>query len=160
MIEGLAGLIPAKRSAEDIFAGRVRVTLGSPEPRVYTMPVLSRRANRSWLEDLNAATAGALDDLGTLTDATEILLLLSAKSDAFLDALVSYDQTHALPSREAIDASASDIQIVAAIVEVWLAANPPFVAVALGLAEATPSPASSPTAPAPTAGGRASSRTS
>lgn len=159
MIGGLAAIVPAKRSAEDIFAGRIRVELGD---RTYTMPVRSRKSNREWLEALDAATGNALDALDSIDDPAAVLRLLSGNSDAFLDALVSYDATRSLPTREGIDVVATDMQIVRAIVEVWLAANPPLVAVALGLADdaATPSPPSSPSPPAPTAGRRARSRRS
>ena len=158
MIPGLAAIVPAKRTAEDIFAGRIRVELG---PRTYTMPVRSRKANRDWLESLDARTGGTLDALDDLDDEEQVLRLLSASSEAFLDALVSYDHTHALPSRDAIDDQASDIQITSAIMEVWLAANPPLVALALGLAPAeAPSPTPSPSVPGPTAGPRAPSRKS
>lgn len=158
MIGGLAAIVPARRSAEDIFAGRIRVELGD---RTYTMPVRSRRANRDWLESLDASTPRALAALDTLDDPEAVLRLLSGQIEAFIDALVSYDATHALPSRAAIDELANDMQIVRAIVEVWLAANPPLVAVALGLAdEGTPSPPSTPSAPEPTAGRRAWSRKS
>ena len=156
MIPGLAAIVPVKRTAEDIFAGRIRVELG---PRTYTMPVRSRKANRDWLEALDAQTGGTLDALSSIDDGERVLRLLSSSSEAFLDALVSYDDTHALPSREAIDEQASDIQITCAIMEVWLAANPPLVAVALGLAEA-PSPTPSLSVPGPTAGPRAPSRKS
>lgn len=159
MIPGLAGIVPAKRSAEDIFAGRIRVVLGDT---TYTMPVRSRKANREWLEALAIATGGALDALDTIEDADRVLRLLTSMDDAFLDALLDYDETHALPSREVIDEQATDLQVTKAIVEVWLAANPK-VAIALGLVDAGPStqPERSSLSPlGPSAGPRASSRKS
>jgi hypothetical protein len=158
LIDGLAALIPAKRSAEDIFAGRIRVELGGT---TYTMPVRSRKANREWLEALDASTGGALDALETLDDTEQVLRLLSGSAERFLDALVSYDANHALPSRDEIDDLATDMQITKAIVEVWLAANPPLVSIALGLAKPEAlSPTSTPSPPGPTAGPRARSRKS
>jgi hypothetical protein len=157
LIGGLAGLVPAKRSAEDIFAGRIRVELGGT---TYILPVRSRKSNREWLEALDAATGAALDALDTIDDTGAVLRLLTGMDDAFLDALVSYDETGALPSRDEIDAQATDMEVTRAIVEVWLAANPK-VAIALGLVDgAVPSERSSPTPPAPSAGPPVSSRAS
>ncbi len=151
MIAGLAALAPSKRSAEDIFAGRVRVELGG---RTYTMPVRSRRTNREWLESLDGWFGATLDRLDTIDDTDELLAVLFGASDKFLDALVSYDATGVLPGREVIDRLATDIDIIRAVMEVWRAANP-LVAIALGLAPsdaATPQPTSSLSLPAPTAG--------
>jgi hypothetical protein len=156
MIDGLAALIPAKRSAEDIFAGRIRVELGGT---TYTMPVRSRKANREWLESLDASFAALLGNLETIDDPEAVLRLLYSATDEFLDALVSYDLTDALPPRAVIDEEASDPEIIRAVMEVWRAANP-LVAIALGLAPAADSPASMPSPLVSSDGGPASSRKS
>jgi len=157
MIDGLAALIPAKRSAEDIFAGRIRVDLGGT---TYTMPVRSRKANREWLEALKAETGGALDALEMLDDTEQVLRLMFSMTDEFLDALVSYDETNILPSRGEIDEQATDVEVICAAIGVWRAANP-LLDIALGLAPAgTPWPVSMPIAPATTAGRRARLRKS
>jgi hypothetical protein len=158
VIGGLAALVPARRSAEDIFAGRIRVDLGG---QTYTMPVLSRRANREWLESLDASFASLLTSLEDIDDGDEVLRLLFSATDEFLDALVSYDQSAVLPPRASIDDDATDLEIIRAVMEVWRAANP-LVAIALGLApSAEPgSPTSTPTPPESTAGRPASSRKS
>lgn len=159
MIGGLAAIVPSKRSAEDIFAGRVRVELGG---RTYTLPVRSRKANREWLESLDAATGVALDALDTIDDPGTVLRLLASMDDAFLTALVDYDETGALPSRDEIDEQATDMQLYRAIQEVWLAANPK-VAISLGLADVSapiPSERSLPTPPDPSAGPLVSSSAS
>lgn len=151
MIEGLARLIPARRSAEDIFAGHVRLVLGGEE---FVVPVRSRKANREWLVALDGRLAALLDSLEVLDDEAEVLALLFGATDAFLDALLSYDAEGVLPPRETIDERATDIEIMTAVMEVWRAAHP-LAAIALGLAPSvpsTPSPASTPSPPAPTAG--------
>lgn len=151
MIEGLARLIPARRSAEDIFAGHVRLVLGGEE---FVVPVRSRKANREWLSALDAGFVGMMDSLDELDDEQQVLALLIGEADAFLDALLSYDAEGILPTRDTIDARATDMEIITAVMEVWRAAHP-LAAIALGLAPSAPSipsPASTPSLPGPTAG--------
>lgn len=161
MIDGLADLIP-KRSAEDIFAGRILVDLGGV---TYTLPVRSRKANREWRESLDGQFVGMLAQLDSLDSPTAIIGLLVSASDRLLDALVAYDATGALPTRDAIDEQATEVEIIRAILEVWMAANP-LVAIGLELAPRQsappiPLPTSSRTQPAPSAGRRRrSSKTS
>jgi hypothetical protein len=157
VIAGLASIVPAKRSAEDIFAGRVRVELGA---KTYTMPVRSRKANREWLESLDALTGHALDALDTIDDAQTVLRVLARMDEEFVRALKDYDETNALPDE--IDDIATDMQLYRAIQEVWLAANPK-VAIALGLVDGsapTPSQTSSPMPPDPSGGPLVSSNAS
>lgn len=155
MISGLAAIVPARRSAEDIFAGRIRVELGGT---TYTMPVRSRKANREWLESLDLSFATLLANLEDIDDGEQVLRLLFSATDQFLDALVSYDAGRSLPPRGVIDDEATDMEIVRAVMEVWRAANP-LVAIALGLAPSeTASPMSTPSLPASSAGLLASSK--
>jgi len=122
---GLARFLPAAtptRSAEDILAGRVRVLLGGV---VYELPVLARGASRAWRERLDErfARLGSLLEAAA-DDASQVLTLLLAETDAMLDMLVAYDQTGVLPDRDALDAIASDAEILRSVIEVWRAANP------------------------------------
>lgn len=151
MIEGLARLIPARRSAEDIFAGRIRLVLDGES---FDLPVRSRKANREWLAALDESFDALLESLESLDDETEVLSLLFGAGDQFLEALVGYDVEGILGSAQEIDARATDLEIIAAVMEVWRAAHP-LAAIALGLAPgapSTPSEASMPSLRAPTAG--------
>lgn len=138
---GLARLmpqVPPTRSAADILAGRVRVVLGAT---THDLPVLPRAASRRWLEQLDArfaALATSLDRAGA--DTPEIMHLLAAETDAMYDMLLSYDQTHVLPSRDEIDETATDAQILHAVLEVWRAAHPLVDSVAANLDGPTPGP--------------------
>jgi hypothetical protein len=157
MIDGFAKLLP-RPSTEDIFAGRVRVDLGGV---TYTLPVRSRKANREWRESLDEQFVSMLRTVESLDSMPQILGLLIGASDKLLDALISYDATGVLPPRDDIDAQASEIEIVKAILGVWMMANP-LVAIGLALTADVepemPSPTSSPTPLGPTAGPRRSSK--
>lgn len=110
------------RSASDILAGRVRVVLGAT---THDLPVLARGPSRRWLEQLDlrfATLAMSLEGAGN--DAPEIMGLLVAEADAMYDMLLSYDQGGILPSRDEIDETATDAQILHAVIEVWRAVHP------------------------------------
>lgn len=157
----LARLWPAElpaRSSADILAGVVRVSLGGT---VYELPVLPRAASRAWLESLDtrfAALAAELEAAGN--DAPMIMTRLVAEADALYDMLLSYDQHHVLPSREDIDATATDTEILRAVLEVWRAVNPlaATVAEASSAEIPTPSPARRTTRRRRTAGAQPSSK--
>jgi len=160
---GLARFLPAAaptRSAEDILAGRIRVMLGGA---IYQLPVLSRAASRAWREQLDERFAALTADLEAAGDnAGQVLERLAAETDALLDMLLLYDQTGALPDRAEIDGTASDAEILRAVIEVWRAANP--LAVTLIEADsATPTSGTSSGLPSgphrPTAGPQTSSST-
>jgi hypothetical protein len=110
------------RTAADILAGRVPVLLGAT---AYELPVLARGPSKRWLGQLDgrfAALAVALEDAGD--DAPAILARLTSETDAMYDMLLSYDQSHVLPSRDEIDETATDAQILHAVLEVWRAVHP------------------------------------
>lgn len=110
------------RSPADMLAGRVRVLLGGT---TFDLPVLPRAASRRWLEQLDARFATlalSLDEAGN--DAGQIMGLLLRETDAMCDMLVSYDQSNVLPDRAEIDETATDAQILHAVLEVWRAVNP------------------------------------
>lgn len=121
----LSRLWPAElpsRSAADIIAGLVRVSLGGME---YELPVLPRASSRQWINSLNdrfAALAAELDQAGN--DTPQILTRLVAESDGLYDMLLSYDASHVLPPREEIDELATDAEILRSVIEVWRAVNP------------------------------------
>jgi hypothetical protein len=110
------------RTVADVLAGRVRVKLGGTE---YPIPVLARGASRRWLAELDAkwgALPAMLERAGDDVDAG--VRLLVQHTDLMLDALLAYDQSGILPPRAELDAGSTDAEILQAIVECWLAANP------------------------------------
>ena len=155
----LARLWPAElpgRSAADILAGVIRVSLGGT---TYNLPVLPRAASRAWLENLDTRFAELASELEAAgNDAPLIMSRLVAEADALYDMLLSYDQQSVLPSRDDIDAMATDTEILRAVLEVWRAVNPlaATVAEASGLTP-TPSPELRTSPPVSTAGAQPSS---
>ena len=150
------------RPAGDILSRSVRITLDGIE---YVLPVLRIAGNRRWKAQLDAATVGLVDSLeGSGDDVGAILALLASQTDTLLDLLISYDTTGVLPSREAIEETAYEDELLLAVRGVWRAANP---LVAIGIEEspipAPPTNGSLPptsTSPTPTAGRRKKSKSS
>lgn len=142
-----------ERSAEAILSRTVRVVLNDTE---YVLPVLRIAGNRRWKAELDAATIGLVEGLEAGgNDIAAILGIFGSQTDLLLDLLLSYDVDHVLPSREVIEETAYDVELVQAVREVWRAANP--LAVTGVEMVATPTPDSSPptnTSPRPTAGRR------
>lgn len=127
------------RSAADILAGRVRVQLGAT---THDLPVLARGPSRRWLEQLDLRFATLANSLES-ADAPGVMTLLVAETDAMYDMLLSYDQTGILPSRDEIDETATDAQILHAVLEVWRAVHPLVASVTEGASQ-TPGPSSAP----------------
>jgi hypothetical protein len=121
----MAAIMPQtvpSRSAEDILAGRVRIYLGG---LWYALPVLPRGPSRRWLESLDISwtrLATALTLAGS--DAEQIITVLSTETTALYELLISYDATNVLPPRDEIEETATDAQILQAVLEVWRAAHP------------------------------------
>lgn len=151
----LARLWPAElpqRSAADILAGVIRVSLGGTW---YELPVLPRAASRAWLGSLDARFASLAADLEAAgNDAPLILSRLVAESDGLYEMLLSYDQADVLPPKADIDAIATDVEILRAVLEVWRAVNPLAVTIAEGTSPSPSgtSPEPSTTPPSGTAG--------
>lgn len=108
------------RSPADILAGRVRVTLGAT---THDLPVLPRGPSKRWLEQLDARFATLAMSLDQ-ADTPAVMSLLIAETDAMYDMLLSYDQSHVLPPHDEIDETATDAQILQAVLEVWRAVHP------------------------------------
>jgi hypothetical protein len=138
------------RSAADILAGRIRVVLGAA---TYELPVLPRGPSKRWLEQLDARFATLALSLDKAVDTPEIMGLLVTETDAMYDMLLSYDQSGVLPSRDEIDETATDAQILHAVLEVWRAVHP-LVDSVTAAATATSGPSFVPrtSSPRPTAG--------
>lgn len=110
------------RSSADILAGRVVILLGGS---TYELPVLSRAANRRWLQSLEARFASLAADLGEAADDTPLIMArLVAETDALYELLLSYDTTGVLPPSDEIEEQATDAQVLHAVLEVWRAAHP------------------------------------
>lgn len=157
----LAPLLPdgsPTRSLADIFANRIRVRLGGV---VYELPVRSRADNRKWLESLEgrfSQVAGAYQ--AAAENPAEIVPLLLGESQASYELLLSYDQTEVLPPLAEAD-TFTDAEILRAVMEVWLAANPKAVVELRGSNEtSSTSPGPSNSSPVSTAGVPSTSITS
>lgn len=153
----MSGTLPA-RSAADILAGRVRVYLGAT---THDLPVLPRGPSRRWLDEVDARFTALAVQLAATADTPEIMTLLVTETDALYDLLLSYDQSGILPSRDEIDETATDAQILYAVLEVWRAAHPlvdNMLTVASPTSGASAVPPSS--VPKPTAGVPTTSTTS
>ena len=149
------------RSAEDIFAGRIRLNLGGTE---YVLPTLVIEDEEAWLAKMESSPLAAV--LGNAVSDSEAVLALMASSTAtvpILDALYAYDTSGVLPPREELRRSARPIEAVRALLEVWQAAHPLLGISLLGMQEMSrslesltpgPSPAPMSSPPTPMAGRR------
>jgi hypothetical protein len=145
-----------ERAAEDILGRTVRLTLGRRE---WVLPVLTIAGNRRWKSTLDGQLSSVLTALrksgGKVPRLYEVL---QGQVDQMVDLLIAYDETHVLPEREELLETAYEDELMAAIQEVWRAANP-LVAMAARnatmMAAASSMPTSSP--PPSTAGPQASS---
>jgi hypothetical protein len=150
-------LIGTGRPAGDILSRVVRFSLGG---KTYVLPVRSIKANREWLATLNNQTAGILSGLESAGDNIPALFsLLANQVEPLIEILLSYDTAGVLPSKDEIETIEPDcsMDILAAVREVWRAANPLVVnAVEVTTAEAPTSDSLEPTSspPQPTAGRR------
>lgn len=110
------------RSAADILNGRITIVLaGIP----YVIGVLPRRASREWAMALDAKFAEVTRALeGAADDAPLILQILTGHTDYMIEMLRAYDVENILPDDEFVETYATDGEILAAMVEVWRAANP------------------------------------
>lgn len=127
MTNPVAGLVP-ERSAEDIFAGRVRLTFAGT---TYELPTLVIEKEEAWLASIDSQFGGLLNGLSQAGNNTGAMVaLLSGSQDKLLDLLYSYDETHVLPARPALRKVARSHELIKAVMEVWVAANP-LVGIAL-----------------------------
>jgi hypothetical protein len=139
--------IMGPRPVEAILAGRARVTLAGQE---YVLPDLPNRANREWLASLDELVSSSLTGLDNAgDDIPAILVTLKGASEALLDALVAYDKSGVLPSRDVLDDTATPSEILYAVMGVWQAANP-LVGIALAGVLPTSTTSSEPTSSSPT----------
>ena len=140
------------RTAGDVLAGRVRLLFGGTE---YALPVPSMKASDAWLAELDAQWAslpGALKIAGDDVDAA--VNLLQAHTNDMLDAVIAFDRMGVLPSRDELRETATYAEILHAVTECWLAANPLAASIVGAIETETSgtSPVLPSMSPAPTAG--------
>lgn len=121
-----AALIP-ERSAADILAGQLHLTLGG---KLYTLRVLPIKATREWLTNLEDGTARLLGLLDKAGDMDGVLGAFRGVTDQLEAALRAYDRDNVLPPHEQLEEEATDTEVLMAVLAVWSAANP-FASVAL-----------------------------
>jgi hypothetical protein len=122
------------RTAEDIFAQRVRLTIGDRE---VLLPALVIADTEDWLRSFDETMApvlGAVTAAGD--DPGEALNALARDIEPFLALLISYDREGLLPSRDELRRSLTPMDLLVCCLEVWRAANP-LLDVALGVVVGT-----------------------
>jgi hypothetical protein len=111
-----------ERSAEDILSRTVRLTQGRRE---WVLPVLTIAGNRRWKGTLDGQLSAVLAALRKSGGKVPRLYdVLQGQVDQLVDLLIAYDETHVLPAREELLEMAYEDELMAAVQEVWRAANP------------------------------------
>lgn len=126
MIEVLRQFLP-ERSAEDILAERIRLTLGGTE---YVLPVLTIEQNEVFRASLSSKLGLLLAGFDQLDSMPVIMARLGASAPLLLELLGEYDQTHQLPTAEQLRTTCTEVAVSRAFFGV-LAAAYPLVAAAL-----------------------------
>lgn len=156
MIEALRQFLP-ERSAEDILAERIRLTLGGTE---YVLPVLTIEQNEVFRASLSTRLGALMAGFDQLDSMPVILGRLGAATPVILEVLAAYDRDSILPPAEQLRTTCTEVAVSRAFFGV-LAAAYPLAAAALDsvlsspellgvlLAEMAPKPTP---APPPTAG--------
>lgn len=139
----LQGSFGSERSVEDILAGRLRIRLAG---EWHTLPVLTVGENADWLASLEAVFQPVVD--ADESDAPAIMAALAAADDRLLELVYSYDKMGLLPERASIERNVYPHEILRAVMEVRLAANP-TAGFGLALALAEMREATKPEAPTP-----------
>lgn len=110
------------RSAGDILSRTVRLTLGGKE---YVLPVLTIGGNRRWQAQLDRELGAILNALRKAgRNAPGVVEVLDGQVDKMLDLITSYDTTGVLPDRDTLIEQTYEAELIEAVQEVWLAANP------------------------------------
>lgn len=108
----------AERSVEDVLAGRIRIRLAG---ETYVLPVLTVGQNADWLASLEAE----LHPLIEAEDDLDVVMgLMDTVNDRLLDFVYSYDLRGLLPKQSTIERDVYPYEVLRAVMEVRLAANP------------------------------------
>jgi hypothetical protein len=119
-----------ERSAEDITAGRIRLTFGVGESaRPVDLFVLPINANRAWKEKLEKTLGGVWEGLDGVADPSTMLAWLADQDTSMLDLLQAYDIHGVLPDKAWIEDHATNQQVLTAFLGVCAAAHPLAVSV-------------------------------
>jgi hypothetical protein len=139
----LQGTFGSERSAEDILAGRLRLRLAS---QWFVLPVLTVGENADWLASLEQEFADVVNT--DEDDLAQVMEALAKVDGRLLELVYAYDKHGVLPPLESIARDVYPHEVLRAVMEVRLAANPTVgFGLAMALAELRTSP--SPAAPAP-----------
>lgn len=113
MIDGLA-----KRSAEDVAAGVLRVTIDGGEK---ILPILRIRAEREWKTGLREVFSRKLPDIDEdkPVGVERIGEFSNLTVDAILDVVTSYDTSGALGGREFLEEHALQSELVEILRLIW-----------------------------------------
>jgi hypothetical protein len=133
MIDGVA-----KRSAEDVAAGVLRVTIDGHEK---ILPILRIRAERNWKAGLREVFSRKLPDIDEdkPVGVERIGEFSNLTVDAILDVVTSYDTSNALGGREYLEEHALQSELVDVLRLIWsvvfpFTQAPPLIGPANGVA--------------------------
>ena len=144
---------PQSRSTADVLAGRMRVTLAGQQ---YVMPVLTIGQNRDWMESLETDLQPLLDRAESVEEAVAVM---TEFSDRLLPFVRSYDVTGVLPPPGDWERDIYPHELLRAVMEVRLAADPMTSYAVAALSEEMLRPTSVGTmTPPPDTGNTSSSR--
>lgn len=106
------------RSTADVLAGRIRITLAG---RQFVLPVLTIGQNEEWQAGLDAELQPLLVES---TSYDEVVRRMAVFSGQLLDLIYSYDISGVLPERGAWEKDIYPNELLLAVMEVRLAADP------------------------------------
>lgn len=156
-MDDILGMLTARR-ASDQLRGVVRLSAGGEE---RVLPALTIAESEAWIGSLDATLASIVDAAAATADGSspeeELALLLSAlaaETPVLVTALADYDRTGVLGGVDGIRAAFRAGEVIAALLQIWRAANPLADIALLGMAtsgtsSARTSPPPQPGAPSP-----------
>lgn len=113
--------LPTERSIADVIAGRLRLRLAGRE---WILPVLSVGENEDWWAELDGYYAAILADVPAEDLEAMWAAVASLGPDRLLGFLHSYDKSGVLPRTDEFRRSVYPGELLLAVWEVRLAANP------------------------------------
>jgi len=120
VIEALRQFLP-ERSAEDILAERIRLTLGGTE---YVLPVLTIEQNEVFRASLSERLGSLLAGFDKLDSMPMILGRLGAATPVLLEVVGAYDRDKVLPPAEVLRTTCTEVAVSRAFFGVLAAAYP------------------------------------
>jgi hypothetical protein len=133
----LLDLLP-ERSAEDVLAGRIRVTLGTgKDQQKIDLPVLPIKPERAWKELLEKRLAELWDGLDVQPSPKSVMNYLGQMTSVQLEVLHAYDRSGVLPDNDWLEEHALSTQLLSALLGATAAAYP-FVETAIDAVRSQP----------------------